>query len=135
MISLLFVEKMDFFTLFWVIFWRQIRGSILSFVKNPLYTASNYTKMSLKNTSAVKDLEIVNTLVKMEKVINNPTQSCPLRLYFTLFSKSNEMEMWDASINFGPPWIELMFISDGGWGDEREGWAVRGEDMRYHLQF
>ena len=35
----------------------------MSFVKNPLYTASNYTKMSLKNTQAVKDLEIVNTLL------------------------------------------------------------------------
>ena len=57
---------MAFFTLFWVIFWRQIQGSILSFVKNPLYTASNYTKMSLKNTQAVKDLEIVNTLINMK---------------------------------------------------------------------
>ena len=54
---------MAFFTLFWVIFWRQIWGSILSFVKNSLYTASNYTKMSLKNSQAVKDLELVDALV------------------------------------------------------------------------
>ena len=54
---------MAFLTLFWVNFWRQIRNSILSFVKNPLYTASSYTKMSLKTSQAVKNSEIVNALL------------------------------------------------------------------------
>ena len=38
-------------------------SSILSFGQNPLYTASNYTKMSLKNSQVVKDLEVVNALM------------------------------------------------------------------------
>ena len=54
---------MAFFTLFWAIFWRQMLSSILSFVQNPLYTVSNYTKMSLKNSQAVKNLDFVDALV------------------------------------------------------------------------
>ena len=38
-------------------------SSILSFGQNPLYIASIYTKMSLKNSQVVKDFEVVNALV------------------------------------------------------------------------
>ena len=37
-------------------------SSILSFGQNPLYTASIYTKMSLKNSQAVKNLDFVDAL-------------------------------------------------------------------------
>ena len=37
---------MAFFTLFWVIFWRQMLRSILSFVKNLFPTVFRYIKMS-----------------------------------------------------------------------------------------
>ena len=40
-------------------------SSILSFVQNPLYTASNYTKMSLKNSQAVKNLDFVDALLSI----------------------------------------------------------------------
>ena len=66
LISPLSVEIMAFFTLFWVNFWRQIQSSILSFVKNPLYTASSYTKMSLKTSQEVKNSEIVNALLDVD---------------------------------------------------------------------
>ena len=43
-------------------------SSILSFVQNPLYTASNYTKMSLKNSQAVKNLDFVDALMHIQNV-------------------------------------------------------------------
>ena len=48
----------------------QMLSSILSFGQNLLYTASNYTKMSLKNSQVVKILEVVNALIHKIIVVN-----------------------------------------------------------------
>ena len=65
---------MAFFTLFWVIFWRQMLSSILSFVKNPFPTASRYIKMSSLNSQPVKNLSEVNTLINRYLLLENILQ-------------------------------------------------------------
>ena len=59
----------------------------LSFVQNPSYTASNYTKMSLKNSQAVKNLDFVDALT--HTLILGPQVSSIKLILFDFFSLSS----------------------------------------------